>query len=110
MLGKKVILQLLASLDELEFNILSAERSLKGSGLPSWVFERLDSYKQIVNKQRIIAQKLQEDNSNDFEAMFSLLNKINALSTLIFNDSEDLIAALSSGENELPPRKDYIYC
>ncbi len=65
---------------------------------------------QIVNKQRGLALKLQEDNINDFEAMFSLLNKINALSTLIFNDSEDLIAALSSGENELPLRKDYIYC
>lgn len=92
--------RLLGSINELDTAVTRVQETFSArEDIPSDVRLRLESYREIVQKQRDLWGRLQVIfNSEDREEMAQLVIKINALSTLLLDDIRSAIASLDGSE------------
>ena len=94
-----VVGRLMSSFDDLENAIQGAKRSLsQKSDIPESVFERLDSYQGILEKQRCLTKELANYvKDGNVSEVSRLVNLINGLSGMIIDDARQILGALSGG-------------
>lgn len=101
---KDIIERLFASFQELETAITSARRTLKEKGdVPLDIMARLNSYDDILVKQRRLAEDLCIHlHREDWDEVSRHVGLINALSALIRDDAQSVLSS-SSVESVTPP-------
>lgn len=103
-----IIERLFISFSELEVAIASAKRTLsKKDSVPKEVVERLNSYDDILSKQRNLALDLRKHiEIGDWDEVNRHVNLINGLSSMIRDDARAILTSLklnsdNSGEDEI---------
>lgn len=88
--------KLFTSIHELEKSVVKVQTTFENrDDIPAQVFSRLDSYKEIVEKQKGLWFELEAIFSGDDKAHTAqIVIKINALSTLLLEDIRSVIASL----------------
>lgn len=94
--NKIVITRLFQSFGELERAIASAKQALEGKQTPPQeLLERIDSYEQILLKQRRLAEELCGfANSGNWGGVERNIKVINGLSQMIRDDAREVVAGL----------------
>lgn len=104
----KVLVELENSLAELEKAVSMARDSLRAQkDIPEWVFNRLEQYMKLIEKQKSLARQLSKESS--FEEINTIAEKINILSSMIADDSTELVATLFDPGAKIE-KKNYISC
>lgn len=92
-----IIERLFSSFSALEQAIESAKSTLaKKESVPGEIIERINSYDNILSKQRTLATSLCEHiNSGNWDEVTRHVNLINGLSAMIRDDARAILKALS---------------
>ncbi len=95
-----IVERLFRSFTDLESAIRGARETLKHKeDVPSHVFERLDSYDQIIARQRGLARDLEDHIAGgDMMEISRHVMIINSLSGMIIDDAKQILSSLSSLE------------
>src|SRR5690606_24743258 len=93
----ELIAKLQASFKNLERAISGARTTLeKNQNVPKSFIERLDSYEEILSKQRLLAKGLDSlVQVGEFEQIAQHVKVINSLSGMIIDDAKNMLASLS---------------
>ena len=93
-----IVSRLYQSFADLERAIRGARETLsQKESVPGHVFERLDSYDQIIARQRALATDLEKHiASGDLLEISRHVMIINSLSGMIIDDAKQILAALSN--------------
>ncbi len=85
--------RLYSSFVELEHAISAARETLLSKGQTSpMLLERLDSYDEILNKQRQLAETLCEKiESKEWDSVSRIVSLINGLSCMLRNDTREIL-------------------
>ena len=107
-----VVERLFLSFMDLERAINGARASLsKKNSVPKEIFERLDSYNQILTDQRRLTHKLADHITAGNTAEVSRhVGLINAMSAMIIDDARGILAALSPETVSTKPEDEINYC
>lgn len=99
-----IINRLFSSFTELEGAIRSARKTLaERDSTPENVIERLDSYEQILVKQRSMAVSLCEHiNRGDWDEVSRKVSIINGLSGMIRDDARAILGSLQLNSDHAP--------
>lgn len=101
---------------KLKSSLDSLERSIKGTraallskeGVPAYVHSHVENYLDILAKQRMLAEELEESLAvKDFEKVARSVKIINGLSTMIKEDAQSLLAGTDELGFEEPWPKNY---
>lgn len=96
-----ILKRLFRSFDELEAAMVSARNTLQKNGsLTADIATRMDSYDEMIAKQRKLANELVGDilnNTSNADEMARKVNLINGLSTMIKDDAREILADLVEG-------------
>ena len=96
-----IVDRLFSSFIDLEKAIDSARKSLEksSSAVPAEVFERLDSYGGIINRQRQLTEELAGYVRNgDLDEVMRHVTLINGLSGMIIDDAHAILASIQEEE------------
>lgn len=88
-----ILSRLFQSFDELEEAMNSARATLKKKGADPSLFVRLDSYDEMITKQRTLANEVAEiiKNEGSLEEIGRRVKLINGLSTMIKEDAREIL-------------------
>ena len=108
---KNIIDRLFQSLTELESAINGAKATLLKNGNPALaVIERLNSYDEILQKQRNLAGELcVHINKQEWDEVNRHVSLINSLSSLIRDDARSILSSLSAN-SDFQEEEDYTFC
>ena len=103
-MSTNLVERLFKSFQELESAIDGARSNLeKKSSVPEHVFERLDSYDEILKKQRTLALTLSDYvRRGDTAQVSRYVTIINGLSGMIIEDARSILSSLSDHGTGLP--------
>jgi len=92
-----IVLRLHQSFADLEKAIHGARETLTSKeNVPGNVFERLDSYDQIITRQRLLAKDLEQHiEQGDMVEISRHVMIINSLSGMIIDDAKQILQSLS---------------
>ncbi|MCB0317929.1 MAG: hypothetical protein KDD56_04175 [Bdellovibrionales bacterium] len=95
-----IIERLFSSFTELETAIKGAKQTLEEkNSVPTEVIERLSSYDDILEKQRVMATKLCDHiNKGEWDEVGRQVNLINGLSQLIRDDARAILKSIATGD------------
>ena len=98
--NSSLIVRLFESFQDLECAIAEARSGLeKKPSVPAHVFQRLDSYNEILSKQRILAGILAEHvRKGDALETARYVQIINGLSGMIISDARSILSSLRGNE------------
>ncbi|MCB0339048.1 MAG: hypothetical protein KDD53_05570 [Bdellovibrionales bacterium] len=107
---KSIIDRLFASFSDLETAIASAKKTLLArDAVPGEIIKRIDSYDNILSKQRKLANDLcSHIDTGNWDEVARHVNLINGLSALIRDDARAILAALSGAEELSQDEKAYL--
>jgi len=91
-----MIERLYQSFNDLEIAVNTAKATLlRKSDVPSYIIDRLDSYDNIMLKQKSLAAELEQSIANkDAENITRIVKLINGLSEMIRDDARELLTYL----------------
>ena len=100
--GAELFVKITGSLAMLEEAVAVARMKFTAHPLvPQSIFERLNSYEEMLNKQRALAYELVDHLATGKKAEVSrCMGVINALSSFIGEDAKSIVAALGQLEEE----------
>lgn len=91
---KETIDKLFSSLDDLDEAITSAKKILVAKNASSNLLERIDSYSEILKKQRALANTLtQKIETNETESITRIVSIISGLSYMLRDDTREVLAS-----------------
>ena len=107
-----LIERLMSSFGDLERAISRARAELARTGrVPGEVFDRLDSYDDIIARQRSLTEDLgQFVRSGDVEQVVQRVAVINGLSGMIIDDAKAILSAFQLGMYPVAPQTPFNYC
>ena len=96
--NSELISRLRDSFGNLERAISGARSTLeKNQNVPKSFIDRLDSYEEILSKQRLLARSLDDlVQVGGFEQIAQHVKVINSLSGMIIDDAKNMLASLST--------------
>lgn len=99
-MADEVIQRLLNSFSVLEQAINGARENLSSKEqVPSDVLHRIESYSELLSKQKSVAGEIMECVKNaDWEMVARKIQIINGLLDMIRQDAKDIVSALKTGE------------
>lgn len=100
--GNSIVERLFGSFKVLEMAIISARETLyTRQGVRPEVLSRLDSYSELLEKQRILAAELQQliDNAH-WSEVAQKIAVINALLEMIRNDAKEVLDMINGNSSE----------
>lgn len=110
-----IVERLLGSFVDLEKAINNARNALaKNTDVPAEVFERLDSYGGIIQKQRALTNELSAFvRSGNVNQIMRHVSLINGLSGMIIDDARGILEKFQASEHESSAseiKEDVYYC
>ena len=107
----QIVERLLQSFSDLERAIEGAKSNLKANvKVPGSVFERLESYSGILDRQRELAQVLESHvGSGNLNEVARHIGLINGLSAMIIDDARGLLSGLS-GKDDFAENEELSFC
>lgn len=101
-MSQRLVKKLMASFEELERSIDLTSGSLRRkTGVPVHIMQHVEQYKNIVGKQRALAQKLEVFiEKQDWKEVARHVKLINGLSSMIRDDAQALLNGEEPGSVE----------
>lgn len=107
----QIVSRLLQSFSDLEKAIEGAKSNLKENiKIPDSVLERLESYSDILDRQRELARILEAHvTAGNLSEVSRHITLINGLSGMIIDDARGLLSGLS-GQDEISDKEEIPFC